>query len=443
MAVQISEKGLHFPGLRHILGGLSVSSMHTKPPSFGNDVGTRQFAGQDACTRRVIGADCYDSYCQSFPGEQAAEYKIAADVGLNAQVLSLDMLELIGADGKLDGGKVAEKRKFIEQMKKDDITVIGSIWHFCNPVDFDKKGGIANPENISAYVSYTKEVAVAFGDLVNYWQIANEANVFAFGWLSGDFYREKKYLPRIFNIVGNLISFHRQAYDAIHAVYNEKKFGKVMVSTPVQFFDPHPHHTGLLGMAERGVAEIYKHIIETNFLNQIVDKMDFISIHQYSSVPIVDTKNLTGLVPIPRFWTFRPEGLANTVEYVYQYVKKLTGKPMPIMITETGWKNDNRYRNTFISLLTLFSRLQANPEISRNFLGVCLWTSLPVFDWAERANNLQMNWINVDQDTKKRTPTEEVKILGAMFRELRETGVISWKLLNQADLTYTPNGDIV
>ena len=135
--------------------GLSVQDVHQPPQGI---------------TDFKVASDHYHRYQE--------DVALMAELGLKAYRFSIAWTRIIpDGDGEINLKGIEFYNHLIDELVKNHIEPIVTIYHFDLPLALHEKGGWANPQTIDAYVRYAKILFENFGDRVKYWLTINEQNV--------------------------------------------------------------------------------------------------------------------------------------------------------------------------------------------------------------------------------------------------------------------------
>ncbi|EOV3185461.1 glycoside hydrolase family 1 protein [Enterococcus faecalis] len=118
-----------------------------------------------------VAADHYHHYKE--------DIKIFKELGLKAYRFSIAWTRIMPY-GKINEQGIKFYDDLINELIKNNIEPVPTVFHFDLPASLHEKGGWSNRETIDAFVTYCKVLFDRFGDRVKYWQTINEQNMLVF-----------------------------------------------------------------------------------------------------------------------------------------------------------------------------------------------------------------------------------------------------------------------
>lgn len=123
--------------------------------------------------------------------EHIADFKVASDhyhhwkedvalmaeMGLKAYRFSISWARILpDGEGEVNEAGVRFYDQLIDELVKNNIEPVVTMYHFDLPLELYKKGGWNNRETIDAFEKYAKILFENYGDRVKYWLTINEQN---------------------------------------------------------------------------------------------------------------------------------------------------------------------------------------------------------------------------------------------------------------------------
>lgn len=165
------------------------------------------------------GENCHNA-CDHFH-HYKEDVALMKELGLKSYRFSLSWSRIIPEEGKVNQEGLAFYNNLIDELIKNGIEPLVTIYHWDMPVWAYKKGGWLKKNVIADFEFYTKTVVAAFSDRVKYWITFNEPQCFLMnGYMQG--YHapfKKKYLafPKFTKI------FMMANYRAVKAIRENAK----------------------------------------------------------------------------------------------------------------------------------------------------------------------------------------------------------------------------
>lgn len=257
-----------------------------------------------------------------FYNRYEADLDIAKSLGLNAFRISIEWSRIEPEEGKFDEREIEHYRKVLKAIRARGMEPFVCLWHWTNPVWFEKFGGWASKKSIKYFVRYTEKIVKSLGKDIKFWLVINEPNVYTgFSYLLGTQPPGKKNPLYFFRAYFNLLRAYKKSYKIIHSI---KPGSKVSFAHSAVFFQ----------------VDIWKPINKllayflssfSNFFTKRTAKfLDFIGYNYYIRIVVTYKKRK---IPIEEKtdldWEICPEG-------IYHVLKKLRKYKLPIYITENG-----------------------------------------------------------------------------------------------------------
>ena len=346
-------------------------------------------------------------------------HKFKADFNLAKQILhnnahrfSIEWAKIEPEEGKFDQEEVSHYREVLQELKKLDLSSLVTLHHFTNPAWFAKKGGWEKRENIYYFEKFVWKCAEEFGDLVDYWIIFNEPNVYAqLSYMIGHWPPQKKNLLLAFQVLLNLALAHKKSYRIIHQKYNKAKVTSVI---NMSAFKSYNFIDNILIPPERFLTNY-------SFLSLTKGHNDFVGINYYflhiSRWADIFLKNLErhesktlqlgGLTDVG--WPSYPQG-------IYQVIKESWNKyKLPIIITENGMADaldEKRPRYIIDHLNWVYQAIKEGTDVR----GYFYWTLMDNFEW-DSGRKLKFGLFETNYKTLERIPRKSAYIYGKICQE--------------------------
>jgi beta-glucosidase len=332
------------------------------------------------------------------------DIKLLKELGQNAFRFSIEWSRIFKSENEIDFKSLDVYREIVDELFKNHIEPILTIWHFTNPIWFSKKGGWANKENINYFLDYVNLIKKNFQN-VKYFIILNEPNVYSFkSYLEGTWPPQEKNLIKAFNVLRNLKKAYIEAYKILKNKNNLISFSQnLIIFKPYRIYNP---------------LSLISTILNDKFFNfwfidGVKNYLDFIGINYYTRVFVKffskftykenSQKNCLG-------WEVYPKGIYEISKRIYRKYKK------PIMITENGICTDNDFeRIEFIKEHIFYLKKAISEGIK--ILGYMYWSFLDNYEWAEGFEP-RFGLVEVDYKTGER----KVRKSAYFYKE-----VISWQ----------------
>ncbi|MEW5805460.1 MAG: family 1 glycosylhydrolase [Patescibacteria group bacterium] len=263
--------------------------------------------------------------------------------------------------------------KIIEELKKNKIEPIITLWHFTLPEWLAQKDGWLNKDSLKHWQDYIEKIKEYFGQEIRYWLTLNEPSIYLYkGYLEGNWPPGKKIaLFKALRIRRKLIQAHQLAYQILKTKQNQ-----ISLALNLSFDEPGFKFYPLGNL----LVKIFQNYTDWGVLAELKNKelLDFIGINYYfhnliKINPLISRKKNKIFSDLG--WEIYPQGIAKVAEQVYRLAKK------PILITENGLadKKDEK-RPKFIQdhILGLDQAMKQGVPI----IGYLHWSLIDNFEWA-------------------------------------------------------------
>jgi len=293
----------------------------------------------------------------------------------NAYRLSLDWSRLqLSPCAPFEKDVVQEYRKFLENLKAQNMYIMLVAHHFTNPNWFDTSGHWWGKRSVSYFINYVEQLVRYFGDLVDNWNTFNEPAVYLTnGMLIANFPPLKKNISLMLKSQKNMVTANRLAVGIIKEKYPDVPVG--ISKNTVNFYG-----RNLLGKLPATLANWWfnRYIAEL-----FIEPLDYFGMSYYARIgfdptPVtyIDTPDKIDALGLPhdKMWEYYPEAMTDFIEYFWNKYKK------PIIITESGVCTDDstqRIKSTKHYLQQLHELIDRGVDIK----GYFHWSTFDNFEW--------------------------------------------------------------
>lgn len=356
--------------------------------------------------------------------------------------------------GKVNEQGIKFYSDLVDELIKNGITPLVTLFHWDYPYELYKKGGWLNPESSDWFAEYAAVVVDALSDRVSYWMTVNEPQVFiGLGFYAGNHAPFLKlHSCDLLQMTHNVLLAHGKAVKVIREkaklsprvgfafataccspLDNSKEETEAAYKRSFDFdcgnylFSPgwwaDPIFFGKYN--EKGY-EIFgndmPHINEGD-MEIISLPVDFYGVNVYDAKSIMTIDGYpegtyTGMPRTSMNWAVTPETLYWTPRFLYERYG------VPIMITENGLANNDwvsldgkvhdPQRTDFIERYLKELRRAASDGV--DILGYLHWSVMDNFEWADGYDR-RFGLIYVDYRTQERT----IKDSAFRYKEIMES----------------------
>ncbi|MFA5872166.1 MAG: glycoside hydrolase family 1 protein [Parcubacteria group bacterium] len=325
-------------------------------------------------------ADHYNRYEEDFD--------IAKSLNFNAFRISIEWSRIEPEEGKFNEKEIEHYRKVIKAIRARGMEPFVTLWHWTNPVWFDKKGGWVSKSSAFYFIRYVQKIVESLGNDVNFWLVINEPNVHTgFGYLLGSQPPGKKNIVAFLKAYFNLLNSYKKSYTVIHRINPESKvsFSHSAVFFQVDIWKP----------INRLLASLLS-FFSNYFVKKTTKFLDFIGYNYYIRIIITfKGRNIPDREKTDLGWEIFPKG-------IYHVLKKLHKYNLPIYITENGIADaTDKHREKFIKehLFWVHNAIRDGVDVK----GYLHWSFLDNFEAPEaRGFWPRFGLVEIDYKTMRR-----------------------------------------
>lgn len=298
------------------------------------------------------------------------DVELLKNTNQNAYRLSIEWAKIEPKYGEFDLEAINHYRDQFQLLKKNNIKIMVTLFHFTLPKWFADEGGFEKSQNICKFVHFAKRMISEYGDLVDFWATLNEPNVYILkGYIEGKWCPGKKNYPLAIKTWLNFISAHNEAYLAMKSVKPKAQIGPVLSVMAFKPLNDNPINKLFAWFSRQFSYDLFTRLVIKN--------SDFIGLNYYIQTTIgLKTKslNLEKIVKSDYQWEVHPEGL-------YRICKEQSKWGKPIYITENGTADaDDKIRPQFI--IDHLASLEKAIDEGVDVRGYFHWSLIDNFEWA-------------------------------------------------------------
>ena len=331
-------------------------------------------------------------------------------LGIGIYRFGIEWARIEPEQGVYDQEVIKHYQDEIAKLAKYGIKPLVTLHHFTNPMWFEKMGAFTKAENVKYFLSFVKEVVIAFGSTVSEYITINEPNVYAtFGYFYGDWPPGEKSFSKATQVMSVMVAAHIRAYRLIHRVRSGMGYDDTQVSfaNHMRVFDPanpkNPAHVAAAKATERffqGSLTKAMYLGEFSWpVSNVLDipkgtYCDFIAINYYtrSTVKGIGDGTKAGAPINDLGWEIYPEGIIRVAQSAYNILQA------PIYITENGTcDNTDSFRSRYI-----YEHLKKISESDLPFKRYYHWCFCDNFEWIE-GETARFGIVKINYETQERT----------------------------------------
>ncbi|MEI8360753.1 MAG: glycoside hydrolase family 1 protein [bacterium] len=327
------------------------------------------------------------------------DFDLIESLNCNVYRMGLEWSRIEPEEGKFDKNVIQNYKKMFISLKKRNIKLALTLWHWTNPTWISEADGWTNHKTVNFFARFSQLCVDEFGDYVDFWVVLNEPMIhIGNGYLTGKFPPNRK-----FDIIGafltrkHLILAQKKVYEIIH---NSIKQAQVGFTSIANFIEP-AHKFNIIELI---LAKTYHWWWNVAFLKATKDFIDYVAFDYYFHDRIVwyppFRKNLNNKVT-DMGWEIYPKG-------IYEVIKSLSKFKKPLYIMENGLADSrDQYRADFIRD-HLFHVKRAIDD-GFDVRGYFHWSLLDNFEWAA-GYQPKFGLFSIEPQTFKRLARPSAKI---------------------------------
>lgn len=350
-------------------------------------------------------------------------------MGLKSYRFSISWSRVMPQEGVVNEKGLQFYSDLVDELIKNGIEPLVTIFHWDTPVWVYKKGGWLSNKIIPLFAEYTKAVVEKLSDRVTYWMAMNEPQCFIMnGYMQGAHAPFKHRYLALSKLTRICLLAHAESVNTIRKY--AKKPPKVGIAMAAGAFIPKSESNADIEEARRNsfygamgtmnnrwwgdpvfkgetVSAYGVYHTRKKDMSKIKVKLDFIGVNVYQPFQEGSWGNKPANVPEDRKtsmgWIIDGRVLYWTIRFFYERYG------LPIMVTENGMADNDKVingevndvkRQSFIREYLDGVKRAVNEDIP--VLGYQHWSLLDNFEWAE-GYEPRFGLIHVDFKTQQRT----------------------------------------
>lgn len=341
------------------------------------------------------------------------DFRLAKEIlNNNAHRLSIEWARIEPNEGEFDEKEILHYREVLSELKSLGFKTMVTLHHATNPMWFSKKGGWEKRENLTFFKKYVALCVGNFGDLIDYWIIINEPNIYVpTSYLSGISPPGKRSFILALRAYLNLAKAHKKAYQIIH-----RKNPQAWVSSSIQMFDFKAKR-----LVDKAVVLLSAWIMNFSFLYLTRGYHDFIALNYYAAhltvwkdlflkrkLTFSQIKRAYYRKQLDLGWPFYPEGIFDICKIAWEKYK------LPIIITENGLADlDDSDRPAFIvDHLTWLNQAMKDGVDVRGYF---YWSIMDTVEWGS-GTSVKQGLFETNFKTFERIPRKSAYLYGEICK---------------------------
>jgi len=314
------------------------------------------------------------------------DFDLAKVMNNNAHRFSIEWSRIEPEEGKFDEKEIEHYRQVIWALKKRGIEPFVTLWHYTNPIWFQKKGGWLNKNSPKYFERYANKISRSLQN-VKFWITLNEPDdIYAFyAYYTGRYPPQEKSFRKTWRALNNLVSAHKKAYRKIHENCPSSMVG---FANNIIYFES----KGIIARIIKIFANKYWNFW---FLRKTFSYNDFIgcSFYRHNTLSSFKVNQNENIETTDIGWEIYPKG-------IYYVLKELKKYQKPIYITENGLADaQDKYREKFIigHLNWIHKAITEGVDVR----GYFYWSLLDNFEW-DKGFWPRFGLVEIDYQTMER-----------------------------------------
>ncbi|MEJ2706602.1 MAG: glycoside hydrolase family 1 protein [Anaerolineales bacterium] len=364
-------------------------------------------------------------------GRWREDFDRAAEGGQNAHRLSVEWSRIQPTPQHWDESALDHYREIVRGLLDRNMTPMVTLHHFTSPLWMTEMGGWENEAIVDYFVPFVRKVVEALKEYCNLWVTINEPNVLATAaYALGEFPPGRQDLRATFNVMGNMVKAHAQAY---HAIHEEQPTARVGMAVNYHGFEPARSWLPL----DRWVAGIQSNLFNNFFpeaassgvlrfplwrrrMPEAKGTQDFLGLNYYTRDYVAFDLRKAGQLFGRRFYLpgadLSDTGfIANAPQGMFEAIKWGLNYDLPIIITENGVEDaddDLRPRYLVQHLHQVWRAVNFNFPVK----GYFHWTLVDNFEW-ERGWTQRFGLWELDVETQARRKRASAELYAGICQE--------------------------
>jgi len=300
------------------------------------------------------------------------DHKLANDLGCGGFRLSLEWSRIEPEEGKFSKEALDHYRKILQNIKKQGMKRVVTLWHWTSPIWFEENCGWHKKESVEYFSKYCAKVMKELGDEIDIFLTLNEpANPLVQGYLTGSFPPGKRNVFLCSKAKNNFIKAHKNCYEIV-----KKNFPRLPVGI-TQFCITLETGKTLFFLAP--IIKKIQNYFNWHFFDGSSEYHDFIGVNYYTTyflslIPPFSVRKTTKGRRTDMGWGVYPQGIKEVLIDAKKRFER------PIYILENGLADsEDKYRADYIE--EYLEKVHEAIEEGADIKGYFYWSLLDNFEW--------------------------------------------------------------
>ena len=349
-----------------------------------------------------------DNYVSGTASDHFNRYKtdiaIAKKLNMNSLRFSVEWSRVEPKEGSWDSAAIDHYKKYIQELRRQGIEPVVTLFHFTLPVWFADMGGFTKRSNVKYFARFAEKILDELGKDVSYVITVNEPEVYAFeSYYLGHWPPALQSKRTALRVLANLAVAHNQVAKAAHTVNRRYKLS---VAKNSNYF-----YAGDDAKLSIRSAEVMQFFQDDYFLKKVVKHCDFLGVNFYFSNRVYGYRIHSPNEQVSDLgWDMSPGDLEHALERLHSKYH------LPIIVTENGCADmTDKKRQWWLSQsISAMQRALAQGVDVRGYLH---WSLIDNFEW-DKGRWPRFGLVEVKYDTMERKVRASGRRYGEFIKQV-------------------------
>lgn len=349
-----------------------------------------------------------DNYVSGTASDHFNRYKtdiaIAKKLNMNSLRFSVEWSRVEPKEGSWDSAAIDHYKKYIQELRRQGIEPVVTLFHFTLPVWFADMGGFTKRSNVKYFARFAEKILDELGKDVSYVITVNEPEVYAFeSYYLGHWPPALQSKRTALRVLANLAVAHNQVAKAAHTVNRRYKLS---VAKNSNYF-----YAGDDAKLSIRSAEVMQFFQDDYFLKKVVKHCDFLGVNFYFSNRVYGYRIHSPNEQVSDLgWDMSPGDLEHALERLHSKYH------LPIIVTENGCADmTDKKRQWWLSQsISAMQRALAQGVDVRGYLH---WSLIDNFEW-DKGRWPRFGLVEIKYDTMERKVRASGRRYGEFIKQV-------------------------
>lgn len=351
-----------------------------------------------------------DNYVSGLASEHFTRYKtdiaIAKKLNMNALRFSVEWSRIEPSEGRWDPTAIDHYKRYVHELKRQEIEPVLTLFHFTLPVWFAELGGFEKRANTKYFLRFIEKILSELGQDITYVITINEPEVYAFeSYYLGHWPPAMQSKRTALKVLSNFAYVHNKSAKLIHGMSRRYK---VSVAKNSNYY-----YAGDNARLSVRSAGIMQYLQDDYFLRKVVKTCDFLGVNFYFSNRVYGYRVHNPNERVSDMgWDMSPGDIEHALERLHSKYH------LPIIVTENGCADANdAHRQWWLSQsIAGIQRAMADGVDVRGYLH---WSLIDNFEW-DKGKWPRFGLIEVNYDTMERKVRPSARRYAAFIKQVSD-----------------------